>query len=62
MDFNYAQINTDNICFAVSDLSGEVKADNMIRLETYDASLLGKRYVNGKWFEVETGGVDSPNE
>jgi len=53
MNYYYAQINTDNICFAVSDLSGEVRADNMIRLENYDASLLGKRYVDGKWLEVE---------
>ena len=52
--YYYAQINTDGICLAVSELSGEVKADNMIRLESYDASLLGKRYVDGEWLEVET--------
>lgn len=50
--FYYAQINEENICHAVSDLSGEVIANNMIPLESYDISLLGKRYENGEWIEV----------
>jgi len=54
MSFYYAQINEAGICFAVSELAGEVIADNMVQLESYDTSLLGKRYVNGTWLEVET--------
>ena len=52
MSYFYAQIDENNICIAVSDLSGKVTADNMLRLETYDTSLLGKKYNNGVWKEV----------
>ena len=52
MSYFYAQIDENNICIAVSDLSGKVTADNMLRLETYDTSLLGKKYNNGVWEEV----------
>ena len=52
MNYYYAQIDENNICIAVSDLSGKVTADNMLRLEKYDTSLLGKKYNNGVWEEV----------
>ena len=52
MKYYYAQIDENNICIAVSDLSGKVTADNMLRLDTYDTSLLGKKYNNGVWEEV----------
>ena len=52
MKYYYAQIDENNICIAVSDLSGKVTADNMLRLETYDTSLLGKKYNNGVWEKV----------
>ena len=52
MSYFYAQIDENNICIAVSYLSGKVTADNMLRLETYDTSLLGKKYNNGVWEEV----------
>lgn len=48
----YAQIGEDGICFAVSSLSGLVNSSNLIRLETYDESLLGKKYEDGSWQEV----------
>lgn len=51
--FYYAQINEENICVGVSDLSGEVSADNMIRIDTMDTSLLGKKYNSGNWETVE---------
>lgn len=45
MSHFYAQINTDNIVIAVSDLSGEIKEshpmyDSMIPIRDYDTSLL----------------------
>ena len=49
--YKYAQINSENICFAVSYLSGEVIADDMIRLSEEDEPL-GKKYNNGTWEEV----------
>lgn len=50
--FVYAQLDEENICVSVSQLSGEVIQDDMIELNSYDASLLGKRYNNGAWEEV----------
>lgn len=48
----YAQINEDNICVAVSQLSGLVDLPNMIKLDSYDLGVLGKKYNNGIWEEV----------
>lgn len=46
----YAQINEDSICVAVSDM-GNVETSNpqLIKIETFDTSLLGKHYNNGIW-------------
>lgn len=49
--YKYAQIDSNNICLAVSYLSGEVIADNMIRLLEADEPL-GKKYNNGTWEEL----------
>ena len=50
--YYYAQIDENNICYGVSDLSGQVEDVNMIPLETYNSSVLGKKYVDGTWEEV----------
>ena len=47
--YYYAQINLDNICFSVSDLTGEVESPYMIPIGSYDLSYLGKKYENGEW-------------
>lgn len=52
MTYIYAEINENNVCCAVSELSGEVDKPTMIPLEVYDDSLLGKKYVDGVWEEV----------
>lgn len=52
MAYIYAELDENNICKAISDLSGEVIAGTMIPLETYDTSLLGKKYADGVWEEV----------
>lgn len=51
----YAQINDENICVAVSDM-GDVEAfdPQLIKIDTFDTSLLGKRYNNGVWEIVPT--------
>ncbi len=49
----YAQLNEENICVGVSELSGEVEGDNMVLLDNYDISLLGKKYNDGSWKEIE---------
>lgn len=48
----YAQLDENNICIAVSQLSGEINQVNMIRLDNYDDSVLCKKYNNGVWEEV----------
>ena len=52
MAYIYAELDENNICKAVSQLSGEVIKDTMIRLDEYDISLLSKKYNNGVWEEV----------
>lgn len=48
----YAQINNENICIAVSNLSGKVSADNLIPLEVFDTSILGKKWTGDGWEDV----------
>ena len=49
--YYYAQIDDDGICCGVSQLSGEVDYDNMIQLESYDMSLMGKLWTGAEWVE-----------
>ena len=50
----YAQLDENDICFTVMDSGGKLQtSDKIIRLESYDLSLLGKRYNNGVWENVE---------
>lgn len=47
----YAQINTDSkLCYGVSQLCGEKIQNDMIELESYDMSLIGKMWT-GTWNE-----------
>ena len=47
----YAQLNEENICVGISQLPGEVIADDMIQIDSYDTSLLRKIWQNGEWIE-----------
>ncbi len=47
----YAQLDDNNICVGVSQLSGIVNADNMIELDTYDTSVQGKMWTGSEWVE-----------
>jgi hypothetical protein len=49
----YAQINTNSICIAVSNLKGEVTAAHMIPIAD-DANPIGKKWENGTWNDVAT--------
>ena len=61
--FYYAEINENNVCIAVLDTPTEI-ADNerMILTDTYDMSVLGKKYNNGVWETVETSTDYTPTE
>ena len=48
----FAQLNADQICYAVSDLAGYVSAPELIPVASMTACL-GKRWENGTWTEVE---------
>ena len=48
----YAQIDENNICVGISELSGEIIENSMIPLDKYDLSILDKKYNNGEWEEV----------
>ena len=48
----YAQIDENNICVGISELSGEIIENSMIPLDKYDLSILDKKYNNGVWEEV----------
>ena len=43
----YAQIDSNSLCIAVSDLSGEVEAPHMIPIG--DGDFLGKSWLDGEW-------------
>ncbi|NLD18510.1 MAG: hypothetical protein GX666_13180 [Tissierellia bacterium] len=47
----YAQLNEHNICTGVSQLSGEITANNMIPITEMNVDLLWRKYENGQWSE-----------
>ena len=49
----YAQLNDDNICVGISELSSEVKDEYMINIDNFDTTLINKKYINGEWIESE---------
>ena len=61
--FYYAEINENNVCIALLDTPTEI-IDNpkMILTDTYDLSVLGKKYNNGVWERVETESEYTPTE
>lgn len=49
----YAQITSDRIAFAVTETMGQIDAPDMIALESFDTSVIGKRYTEqGAWEDV----------
>lgn len=50
----YAQLDVQNMCVGVSQLAGVVDANNLVELDSYDISVLGKLWQGGKWVEKPT--------
>lgn len=49
----FAQINSENICTAVSSLIGEDFGPDMIPINYLNYALIGKKYKgNGRWEDV----------
>jgi hypothetical protein len=61
MPYYYAQIDNNSICFAVTQTSGPIDQFDMIAIDGYDTSLLGKLYDNGQWLDApESPAADLP--
>ena len=45
----YAQLNENNICIGISQLSGEVIQPNMIDIQSFDNDKLWRKYENKAW-------------
>ena len=59
----YAEINQDNICFALLETDNEINKPTMIQIENMDTNVLGRKFENGEWIEVEPEPVTTePNE
>jgi len=55
----YVQVDKNNRVFAISDLAGEVNQEDMIRIDSFDYSLLGKYYnPETGFFEEVTATAD----
>lgn len=50
----YAQLDVQNVCVGVSQLAGVVDANNLVELDSYNISVLGKVWQGGKWVEKPT--------
>ena len=46
---SYAQLNENNICIGISQLSGDVIQSNMIEIQSFDNDKLWRKYENEAW-------------
>jgi hypothetical protein len=51
---NYYAQTTEGIVTTVCSCDGELEGDNIIPIESYDLSLLGQKYEDGKFTPIET--------
>lgn len=49
----YAQLDENNICFAVTEHNMPINGDNIIELPSATYNVLGKKYEEGKWIDNE---------
>ncbi len=52
MTYYYAQTNQDSICYAILQTYAEIVQADMIQLNSYDESVLGKRWTGTTWEDV----------
>lgn len=45
----YAQLNENNVCIGLSQLSGEVIDSKLVEIASADSDYLWKKYENGVW-------------
>lgn len=51
MNYFYAQIDANKICFALSQLSNKKTKPGLIPLDFWDESVLGKLWMGSEWIE-----------
>lgn len=51
--YRYAQINANKTVIGISELSGEVIAENMILINDRPGVTFGWRFIDGEWLEPE---------
>ena len=51
----YAQIDENGICVSVAQLSGEIESPELVPIQFFDLSLLGKRWNGEEWEELGAG-------
>lgn len=51
MTHYYAQIDTNLVCFAITETSGYVEQTDMISVSSFDTTLLGKVWSDGQWVD-----------
>ncbi len=51
--FYYAQLDENNVCFAVTEHSMPISGENIIELPSATYDVLGKKYEEGKWIDNE---------
>lgn len=51
MTYYYAQINDSSICYALLQTYAQINANNMISIQSYDVSYLGKQWTGASWEE-----------
>jgi len=51
MSYYYAQINDKNICECVSQLYRPDNRLNMVQLDSFDESVIGKMWTGSEWVE-----------
>ena len=59
-----AMLNAEDICTGISQVKSDAEVMNGVVIDTYDISMLGKRYVDGIWEEdpIEEPDVDEENQ
>jgi hypothetical protein len=52
MAFYYAQLNSDQICYAILQTYAAIAQPNMIAIPSYTESYLGKRWTGSTWEDI----------
>ena len=51
MSVIYAKLDDKNICIGMSQIPDKIESADLIEIEFFDMSLMGKHYNNGVWEE-----------